>query len=209
MKHIVGGQAGETYVSPGDIGWVGGHSYSVYGPLIAGMATIMYEGLPVRPDAGIWWRLVEQYKVTVMFTAPTAIRVLKKHDPKYLAQHDLSSLRALFLAGGPLDEPTASWISNAIGKPIIDNYWQTESGWPILTGTNGIEPMKATFADPAPPTYGHDRPPTTRARSSRWPRRPAHCGGWDRAVPARPRLSSAIPQAASAVARVHSSPTRR
>ncbi len=156
MKHIFCGHAGETYFSTSDIGWVVGHSYIVYGPLIAGMATIMYEGLPVRPDAGIWWRLVEQYKVTVMFTAPTAIRVLKKHDPKYLAQHDLSSLRALFLAGEPLDEPTASWISNAIGKPIIDNYWQTESGWPILTLANGVEPQETKFGSPGVPMYGYD-----------------------------------------------------
>ena len=133
MKHIFCGHAGETYFSTSDIGWVVGHSYIVYGPLIAGMATILYEGLPIRPDAGIWWRLVEKYQVTVMFTAPTAIRVLKKQDPAHLRAHDLSCLRALFLAGEPLDEPTATWISEAIGKPVIDNYWQTESGWPILT----------------------------------------------------------------------------
>ena len=94
MKHIFCGQAGETYFSTSDIGWVVGHSYIVYGPLIAGMATILYEGLPIRPDAGIWWRLVEKYRVTAMFTAPTAIRVLKKQDPKHLRAHDLSSLRA-------------------------------------------------------------------------------------------------------------------
>src|SRR5664279_2599613 len=90
MQHIFCGNAGETYFSTSDIGWVVGHSYIIYGPLIAGMATIMYEGLPIRPDAGIWWRLVEQYKVTVMFTAPTAIRVLKKQDAKYLSAYDLS-----------------------------------------------------------------------------------------------------------------------
>jgi propionyl-CoA synthetase len=128
----------------------------VYGPLIAGMATIMYEGLPIRPDAGIWWRLVEKYKVTVMFTAPTAIRVLKKQDPKYLREYDLSSLRALFLAGEPLDEPTASWIGEAIGKPIIDNYWQTESGWPILTIANGVEKASGKLGSPGVPMYGFD-----------------------------------------------------
>jgi len=148
--------AGETYFSTSDIGWVVGHSYIVYGPLIAGMATIMYEGLPIRPDAGIWWQLVEKYKVTVMFTAPTAIRVLKKQDPKYLSQYDLSSLRALFLAGEPLDEPTATWISDAIGKPIIDNYWQTESGWPILTIANGVEQQPSKLGSPGVPMYGYD-----------------------------------------------------
>ncbi len=164
MKHIFcapqeGAQrspAGETFFSTSDIGWVVGHSYIVYGPLIAGMATIMYEGLPIRPDAAIWWRLVEQYKVTAMFTAPTAIRVLKKQDPKFLRQHDLSSLRALFLAGEPLDEPTATWIGEAIGKPIIDNYWQTESGWPILTIANGIEQAASKLGSPGVPMYGYD-----------------------------------------------------
>ena len=97
MKHIFRAAPGDTYFSTSDIGWVVGHSYIVYGPLIAGVATIMYEGLPVRPDAGIWWQLVEKYQVTVMFTAPTAVRVLKKHDERHLREHDLSSLRALFL----------------------------------------------------------------------------------------------------------------
>ncbi len=156
MKHIFCGQAGETYFSTSDIGWVVGHSYIVYGPLIAGMATIMYEGLPIRPDAGIWWRLVEKYRVTAMFSAPTAIRVLRKHDAAHLQAHDLSSLRALFLAGEPLDEPTARWISEAIGKPVIDNYWQTESGWPILTVANGVEPMRSRFGSPGVPMYGYD-----------------------------------------------------
>jgi len=156
MKHIFCGNAGETYFSTSDIGWVVGHSYIVYGPLIAGMATIMYEGLPIRPDPGVWWSLVEKYKVTAMFTAPTAIRVLKKQDPKYLRQHDLSSLRALFLAGEPLDEPTATWISQAIDKPIIDNYWQTESGWPILTIAHGVERLPTRFGSPGVPMYGYD-----------------------------------------------------
>lgn len=156
MKHIFCVQPGETYFSTSDIGWVVGHSYIVYGPLIAGMATILYEGLPVRPDAGIWWRLVEKYKVTAMFSAPTAVRVLKKHDERHLREHDLSSLRALFLAGEPLDEPTASWIANALGKPVIDNYWQTESGWPILTIANGVEPAPSRFGSPGVAMYGYD-----------------------------------------------------
>ncbi len=156
MKHIFMGNAGETYFSTSDIGWVVGHSYIVYGPLIAGMATILYEGLPTRPDAGVWWRLVEKYKVTAMFSAPTAVRVLKKQDPKYLSEYDLSSLRALFLAGEPLDEPTAQWIADALGRPIIDNYWQTESGWPILTIANGIERQPSKFGSPGVPMYGYD-----------------------------------------------------
>lgn len=156
MKHIFDGRAGETYFSTSDIGWVVGHSYIVYGPLIAGMATIMYEGLPIRPDAAVWWRLVEKYRVSVMFSAPTAVRVLKKQDPKYLRQHDLGSLRALFLAGEPLDETTAQWISDALGKPVIDNYWQTETGWPILTIANGVEKAPGKLGSPGVAMYGYD-----------------------------------------------------
>ncbi|MDM4765834.1 propionate--CoA ligase [Pelomonas sp. SE-A7] len=156
MKHIFCGQPGETYFSTSDIGWVVGHSYIIYGPLIAGMATVMYEGLPTRPDAGVWWELVERYKVTVMFSAPTAVRVLKKSDPAFLSKYDLSSLRALYLAGEPLDEPTARWIAEGIGRPIIDNYWQTETGWPILTVANGVEPTASKFGSPGKAMYGFD-----------------------------------------------------
>ena len=156
MKHIFCGQPGETYFSTSDIGWVVGHSYIVYGPLIAGMATILYEGLPTRPDAAVWWSLVEKYKVTVMFSAPTAVRVLKMQDPAALKKHDLSSLRALFLAGEPLDEPTAQWISQSLGVPIIDNYWQTETGWPILSICNGVEPAPSRFGSPGKAVYGFD-----------------------------------------------------
>jgi propionyl-CoA synthetase len=156
MKHIFMGRPGETYFSTSDIGWVVGHSYIVYGPLIAGMATILYEGLPIRPDAAIWWSLVEKYQVTAMFSAPTAVRVLKKQDPAALKRHDLRSLRALFLAGEPLDEPTGRWIADALGVPIIDNYWQTESGWPILTIANGVEARPSKFGSPGVPMYGYD-----------------------------------------------------
>ncbi len=156
MKHIFLGEPGETYFSTSDIGWVVGHSYIVYGPLIAGMATILYEGLPIRPDAGIWWSLVQKYKVTSMFSAPTAVRVLKKQDPSWLKKYDLSSLKALFLAGEPLDEPTAQWIQDGLGVPIIDNYWQTESGWPILTIANGIERKPSKLGSPGVPQLGFD-----------------------------------------------------
>ncbi len=156
MKHIYMGNPGETYFSTSDIGWVVGHSYIIYGPLINGMATIMYEGLPTRPDAGIWWQLVEKYKVTVMFSAPTAARVLKKQDPAYLTKYDLSSLRALFLAGEPLDEPTATWMADAIKKPIIDNYWQTETGWPIMAICNGVEKAPTKYGSPGKAVYGYD-----------------------------------------------------
>jgi propionyl-CoA synthetase len=156
MKHIYMGEPGETYLCTSDIGWVVGHSYIIYGPLINGMATIMYEGLPTRPDAGIWWSLVEKYKVTVMFSAPTAVRVLKKQDPAYLSKYNLSTLKALFLAGEPLDEPTATWIADAIKRPIIDNYWQTETGWPIMAICNGVEKAPTKFGSPGKAVYGYD-----------------------------------------------------
>jgi propionyl-CoA synthetase len=186
MDWIFGGKPGETFFSTSDIGWVVGHSYIVYGPLIAGMATLMYEGTPVAarsaarsqasvpsgdrppqagegqtdtPDAAVLWRLVEQYRVTVMFSAPTAVRVLKKHDAALLKRHDLSSLRALFLAGEPLDEPTARWISDGLGVPIIDNYWQTETGWPLLTVAHhipGVQAVPTRLGSPGVPMYGYD-----------------------------------------------------
>ena len=157
MRHIFQGQAGESYFCTSDIGWVVGHSYIVYGPLIAGMATILYEGTPLRPDGGIYWKLVEQFRPSIMFSAPTALRVLKKQDPALLSRHDTSSLRALFLAGEPLDEPTARWIAEGLGVPIIDNYWQTETGWPILTIARGVQPdLASKFGSPGLPMYGYD-----------------------------------------------------
>ncbi|MDR2299364.1 MAG: propionate--CoA ligase [Comamonas sp.] len=156
MSHIFDAQAGQTFFCTSDIGWVVGHSYIIYAPLIAGMATVMYEGLPIRPDAGIWWSLVEKYKVTHMFSAPTAIRVLKKHEAEHLTRYDISSLKALWLAGEPLDEPTAAWISAAIQKPIVDNYWQTETGWPIMTLCNGVEQQSTRFGSPGKAVYGYN-----------------------------------------------------
>jgi propionyl-CoA synthetase len=155
MKRIFCGGVGETMFSTSDIGWVVGHSYIIYGPLIAGMATLMYEGTPIRPDAGIWWQLVQKYKVNVMFSAPTAIRVLKKQDPAYLHKHDLSSLKHLFLAGEPLDQPTHEWIMGELRLPVIDNYWQTETGWPILSSVPGVEKTKLKFGTPSFPVYGY------------------------------------------------------
>ena len=155
MKHIYCSRPGETFFSTSDIGWVVGHSYIVYGPLIAGMATIMYEGLPTVPDAGIWWSIVEKYKVTRMFSAPTAVRVLKKQPPGFMKKYDLSSLKALYLAGEPLDETTSTWISSELGVPIIDNYWQTETGWPILSISKGVEDMPTRLGSPGVAVFGY------------------------------------------------------
>ena len=156
MQHIYCGAPGETIFTTSDIGWAVGHSYIIYAPLIAGLTTILYEGVPIRPDPGVWWKIVQDYKVDVMFTAPTAIRVLKKHDPAYLKKYDLSSLRHLFLAGEPLDEPTHAWISEGLGKPVIDNYWQTETGWPVLTAMHGVEKTPIKYGSPSFPAYGYD-----------------------------------------------------
>lgn len=156
MKHIYCGGPGETMFTTSDIGWVVGHSYIVYAPLIAGMTTIVYEGVPIRPDPGIWWKIAQDYKVSVMFSSPTGIRVLKKQDPKFIAKHDLSSLKHIFLAGEPLDKPTHTWLTDALRIPVIDHYWQTETGWPILTSAPGVEKTPIKFGSPSFPAYGYD-----------------------------------------------------
>jgi propionyl-CoA synthetase len=156
MKHIFCGSPGETMFTTSDIGWVVGHSYIIYAPLIAGMTTILYEGVPIRPDAGVWWKIVQDRKVDVMFSAPTAIRVLKKHATDFIKKYDLSSLRHLFLAGEPLDEPTHTWITQALGRPVIDHYWQTETGWPLLSAQPGVEKTPIKMGSPSFPCYGYD-----------------------------------------------------
>ena len=156
MKHIYCGKPGETMFTTSDIGWVVGHSYIVYGPLIHGMASVLYEGLPIRPDPGIWWKIAAEHKVTVMFSSPTAIRVLKKQDPAYLSKYDVSALRYLFLAGEPLDEPTARWIADGLKVPVLDHYWQTETGWAILSSVPGVEKTPAKYGSPSFPAYGYN-----------------------------------------------------
>ncbi|MCH8888485.1 MAG: propionate--CoA ligase [SAR324 cluster bacterium] len=157
MKHIYACQPGETYWATSDIGWVVGHSYIVYAPLLNGMTTIVYEGTPLNPDPGIWWKIVAEQQVNVMFSAPTAVRILRKHDPKYMQQHDLSSLRTLFLAGEPLDAPSYHWIQdNLKDVTVLDHYWQTESGWPILSNCAGVELEPVKPGSPTFPVYGWD-----------------------------------------------------
>jgi propionyl-CoA synthetase len=149
MEHVFDSAPGETMFTASDIGWVVGHSYIVYAPLIHGMTSIVYEGLPVRPDPGIWWKVVQENRVNTMFTSPTAIRALRKHDPEYMRRYDTSSLRKLYLAGEPLDEPTSRWASESLGTDVRDNYWQTETGWPILSSMlPGLEdePVRAGSA---------------------------------------------------------------
>jgi len=155
MRTVFDCAPGQVMFSTSDVGWAVGHSYNVYGPLIGGCTSLLYEGLPVNPDAGIWWALCEQYGVRTMFSSPTAIRVLKKHDVDFIGRHDLSELRYLFLAGEPLDEPTAKWITGALHKPVIDNYWQTETGWPALTLLPGLEMKPVKFGSPGFPNLGY------------------------------------------------------
>lgn len=156
IKHIYDLRPGETFFVTSDIGWVVGHSYVVYGPLIAGIATVVYEGLPIRPDPGVWWKIVQDHQVAAMFSSPTAFRVLKKYDPAYLSKYDISSLRRLFLAGEPLDETTAKWTADALGKPVYDHFWQTETGWALLSGFPGVEDLPTKFGSPSFPAYGYD-----------------------------------------------------
>jgi propionyl-CoA synthetase len=156
MRRIFDLAPGETMFCTSDIGWVVGHSYIVYAPLINGSTTIMYEGLPIRPDPAIWWKIVAEHNVKTMFSSPTAIRVLKKQDPSFMKRHDVSSLRWLFLAGEPLDEPTARWASESLGVAIVDNYWQTETGWPILSAQPGVEDTRRKLGSPSFPVYGYD-----------------------------------------------------
>ncbi len=155
MRTVFDVGPGQVMFSTSDVGWAVGHSYNVYGPLIVGATSLLYEGLPVNPDPGIWWSLCEKYGVRTMFSSPTAARVLKKHDVDYIRRHDLSSLQYLFLAGEPLDEPTAHWITDALGKPVIDNYWQTETGWPVLALLPGLDMKPVKFGSPGFPNLGY------------------------------------------------------
>ncbi len=156
MKLIYGANPGETYFATSDIGWAVGHSYIIYAPLFYGMTSIGYEGTPITPDPGVWWRIVEKYKVRTMFSAPTAIRILRKQDPKFMRQHDVSSLRYLYLAGEPLDAPSYEWVKANLDRVVIDHYWQTESGWPMLANCAGVELQPIKPGSPTFAVYGYD-----------------------------------------------------
>ncbi|WP_282040317.1 propionyl-CoA synthetase [Halomonas alimentaria] len=150
---------GEVFFSASDVGWVVGHSYIVYAPLLRGATSVVYEGKPVKtPDAGAFWRLIEEYRVKSFFTAPTAFRAIKKEDPdgKLLAEYDISSLKALFLAGERLDPPTFHWLDDLLDVPVIDHWWQTETGWPIAANLHGLEPMPTKAGSATVPVPGFD-----------------------------------------------------
>jgi propionyl-CoA synthetase len=159
MKNIYNVDPDDVYWAASDVGWVVGHSYIVYGPLFAGNTTVMYEGKPVgTPDPGAFWRVIQDYRVKVMFTAPTAFRAIKKEDPEgeYLARYDLSSLAALFLAGERCDPHTLEWAQDKLQVPVIDHWWQTETGWPICSNCLGIELLPVVPGSPARAVPGYD-----------------------------------------------------
>ena len=159
MAHIFSIGAGDVWWAASDIGWVVGHSYIVYGPLIAGATTVMYEGKPVgTPDAGAFWRVIADHGVRGMFTAPTAIRAIKREDPQgqLLARYDITSLETLFLAGERLDPDTYHWATDHLGVPVVDNWWQTETGWPVAANLRGLEPMPIKPGSPSVRVPGYD-----------------------------------------------------
>ncbi len=159
LPHVYGIGPDDVWWAASDVGWVVGHSYIVYAPLITGCATVMYEGKPVgTPDAGAFWRVVAQHRVNGLFTAPTAIRAIKKEDPagEHMASRDLSSLRALFLAGERLDPDTFAWATERLGLPVVDNWWQTETGWPIASSLRGLDPLPLKPGSPSRPVPGYD-----------------------------------------------------
>jgi propionyl-CoA synthetase len=159
MKNIYNVEAGDVYWAASDVGWVVGHSYIVYAPLLAGCTTVMYEGKPVgTPDPGAFWRVISENNVKVLFTAPTAFRAIKKEDPEgeYLKKYDIDCLQALFLAGERCDPDTLYWAREKLGKPVVDHWWQTETAWAIAANPMGIEPMEIKPGSPTVAMPGYD-----------------------------------------------------
>ncbi|QNR23265.1 acetate--CoA ligase [Croceimicrobium hydrocarbonivorans] len=159
MEAIYGIKPGDVYWAASDIGWVVGHSYIVYAPLLTGATTVLFEGKPIRtPDASTFWRVISEYQVKVMFTAPTAIRAIRKEDPKgqFIKQYDLSSLKFQFLAGERCDVDTLTWLQGQLGIPVVDHWWQTESGWPMLSNFPGIELLEVKPGSVSKPVAGYD-----------------------------------------------------
>ncbi len=159
MPNLYGVNPGDVWFAGSDIGWVVGHSYIVYAPLLTGATSVMYEGKPIgTPDAGAFWRMCEEYGIVSMFTAPTAIRAVKKEDSEgaYMKKYDLSKLKMLYLAGERLDPDTYHWATDCLGKPVIDNWWQTETGWPIACNPRGIEDLPIKPGSPSVAVVGYD-----------------------------------------------------
>ena len=158
MENVYGIGPGDTWFTASDVGWVVGHSYIVYAPLLTGATSVLYEGKPVgTPDAGAFWRVVADYGVKAMFTAPTAYRAIKRDDPDgaLMGAHDLSSLQTVFLAGERLDPDTYAWATDRLGVPVVDNWWQTETGWPVAANPRGLEPLPIKAGSPSVPLPGY------------------------------------------------------
>ena len=158
MKYIYNVEPGEVFWAASDVGWVVGHSYIVYAPLLSGCTTVLYEGKPVgTPDPGAFWRVISQYGVKALFTAPTALRAIKKEDPEghCLKKYDLSGFECLYLAGERLDQDTYYWASGVLGCPVVDHWWQTETGWAIAANCMGLEPLPLKAGSPTKPTPGY------------------------------------------------------
>ena len=159
MRHIYGVEPGEVFWAASDVGWVVGHSYIVYGPLLAGATTVLYEGKPIgTPDPGAFWRVVAEHGVKVLFSAPTALRAIRKEDPEgsQIARYDVSALKFLFQAGERLDPDTFAWASQVLGVPVIDHWWQTETGWAIAANPVGVEQLPIKAGSPTVPMPGYD-----------------------------------------------------
>jgi propionyl-CoA synthetase len=159
MKNLYDVNPGEVFWTASDVGWIVGHSYICYGPLIHGATTIVFEGKPVgTPDAGTFWRVIEEHKVTSFFTAPTAFRAIKREDPagKLIGNYDLSSLRCLYLAGERADPDTILWAQDKLGVPVIDHWWQTETGWAIAGNPMGLEPLPVKIGSPSVSMPGYE-----------------------------------------------------
>ncbi|HUI16094.1 MAG TPA: propionyl-CoA synthetase [Alphaproteobacteria bacterium] len=159
MKNVYGVEPGEVYWAASDVGWVVGHSYIVYAPLIHGNTTVLYEGKPVgTPDAGAYWRVIAEHKVAALFTAPTAFRAIKREDPQgeLIKKYDLRQFRTLFLAGERADPDTVAWAERQLERPVIDHWWQTETGWAIAANCIGIEPLKVKHGSPTRAVPGYD-----------------------------------------------------
>ncbi|MEU3164374.1 propionyl-CoA synthetase [Streptosporangium sp. NPDC006930] len=159
MANVYDIAPGEVFWAASDVGWVVGHSYIVYGPLLRGATTVLYEGKPVgTPDAGAFWRVIAEHRVNALFTAPTAFRAIRRADPQaaLLDGYDISSLRTLFLAGERLDPDTYHWAADRLGVPVVDHWWQTETGWPVAANLRGLEPMPVKPGSPTVPVPGYD-----------------------------------------------------
>jgi propionyl-CoA synthetase len=159
MSAIYDVKPGETFWTGSDIGWVVGHSYIVYGPLLQGCSSVLYEGKPIgTPDAGAYWRVIQEYKVSAFFTAPTGLRAVRKEDPeaKLVKSYDISALRTLFLAGERADPDTVAWAQKVLGVPVVDHWWQTETGWPIVANPVGLGILPIKLGSPSVPMPGYD-----------------------------------------------------